>query len=75
MTEIRSHQGEAGLTGPAGPLVLDLRDVAADMLPLAGGKAVNLGILIRAGLPVPPGCCLTTEAYGRVAAEAGLGDV
>ncbi|GAA1522566.1 phosphoenolpyruvate synthase [Sphaerisporangium rubeum] len=76
MIEIRSHRGETGpAPEPAGPLVLDLRDVAADMLPLAGGKAVNLGVLIRAGLPVPPGCCLTTEAYGRVAASAGLDDV
>jgi pyruvate,water dikinase len=29
----------------------------------AGGKAVNLGILIRAGFPVPGGFVLTTEAY------------
>ncbi|MFI5378038.1 MAG: PEP/pyruvate-binding domain-containing protein [Tepidisphaerales bacterium] len=29
----------------------------------AGGKAVNLGILIRAGFPVPGGFVLTTDAY------------
>src|SRR5262249_28725504 len=34
---------------------------------IAGGKAANLGELIRAGLPVPPGFCVTTEAYARVA--------
>jgi pyruvate,water dikinase len=33
------------------------------MLPLVGGKAANLGELITAGLPVPDGFCLTTEAY------------
>ncbi|YCQ26973.1 PEP-utilizing enzyme [Arthrobacter sp. Z4-13] len=33
------------------------------MLPLVGGKASNLGELIAAGLPVPDGFCLTTEAY------------
>ena len=35
------------------------------MLPLVGGKAANLGELTRAGLPVPPGFCVTTEAYRR----------
>ncbi|WP_240341854.1 PEP/pyruvate-binding domain-containing protein [Arthrobacter sp. Alg241-R88] len=33
------------------------------MLPLVGGKAANLGELIAAGLPVPDGFCLTTQAY------------
>ena len=30
-----------------------------------GGKAANLGELIRAGFDVPPGFCVTTEAYRR----------
>ena len=42
------------------------------MLPLVGGKAANLGELIRAGLPVPPGVCVTTEAYRQVAASAAI---
>ena len=33
-----------------------------------GGKAANLGELISAGLPVPGGFCVTTEAYARAAA-------
>lgn len=41
-------------------------------VPIAGGKAANLGELTRAGLPVPPGFCVTTEAYALVAAGAGL---
>jgi phosphohistidine swiveling domain-containing protein/uncharacterized membrane protein (DUF106 family) len=36
----------------------DCRDKA-----LAGGKAVNLGILLRAAFPVPDGFCVTTDAY------------
>ncbi|MCX6054320.1 MAG: PEP-utilizing enzyme [Chloroflexi bacterium] len=32
-------------------------------LPIAGGKGANLGALIQAGLPVPPGFCITTPAY------------
>jgi hypothetical protein len=30
---------------------------------LAGGKGANLGELVRAGFSVPPGFCVTTEAY------------
>jgi phosphoenolpyruvate synthase/pyruvate phosphate dikinase len=37
----------------------------ADDVALAGGKAVGLGGLIEAGLPVPPGFVLTTAAYSR----------
>ena len=44
------------------PLTLSLVDVEPDMLDLAGGKAVNLGILLRAGFRVPPGTCVTTAA-------------
>ncbi|MCG5219006.1 PEP/pyruvate-binding domain-containing protein [Streptosporangium soli] len=57
------------------PLVIDLAEVTAGMLPLVGGKAANLGVLIGAGLPVPGGFCVTAEAYRRVAAEAGLDEV
>ncbi|MBI2941944.1 MAG: phosphoenolpyruvate synthase [Chloroflexi bacterium] len=42
-------------------------------LAIAGGKAANLGELVRAGLPVPPGLCVTTAAYTLVAEHAGLG--
>lgn len=57
------------------PLVLQFGDIAAGMLALVGGKAANLGELTRARLPVPPGFCLTTEAY-RIAVGAGaLGEV
>ncbi|MEZ2391151.1 PEP/pyruvate-binding domain-containing protein [bacterium RCC_150] len=46
-------------------VIADLRRVRASMLAEVGGKAANLGELIWAGLPVPPGFCLTTEAYRR----------
>ena len=51
-------------------LPLDETDRAA--LPIVGGKAANLGELIRAGLPVPGGFCVTTAAYEIVAGGAGL---
>ena len=53
-------------------LVLALELVSAEMLPDVGGKAANLGELMRAGLPVPAGFCLTTRAYRRATSPAGL---
>ena len=54
---------------------LDFSDIDGGMLAEVGGKAANLGELTRAGLPVPPGWALTTEAYHEVAQAAGLDDV
>src|SRR5215208_442650 len=48
-------------------LILPLGDVDRGALPVVGGKAANLGELTRAGLPVPPGFCVTTAAYEAVA--------
>lgn len=45
------------------------------MLAEVGGKAANLGELLRAGLPVPAGFCLTTAAYRQAMAPAGLEQV
>src|SRR5215218_6936838 len=44
-------------------LVLDLAQLSADHIAAVGGKAANLGELVRAGFDVPPGFCVTTEAY------------
>ncbi|MET8146617.1 PEP/pyruvate-binding domain-containing protein [Sphaerisporangium sp. NPDC005288] len=71
-----TSDGDRRLAGPEHhPLILGFQDIAADALPLVGGKAANLGVLTRAGLPVPPGICLTTWAYRRVAEGAHLGEV
>ncbi|MFI6815215.1 PEP/pyruvate-binding domain-containing protein [Nonomuraea sp. NPDC050328] len=56
-------------------LAFTFAEIDASMLADVGGKAANLGELARAGLPVPPGGCLTTEAYRQVAAAAGLTDL
>jgi rifampicin phosphotransferase len=39
---------------------------------LAGGKAVNLGEMLQADLPVPGGFVVTTDAYRRFVAENDL---
>ncbi|MHC1560808.1 PEP/pyruvate-binding domain-containing protein [Actinomycetospora sp. C-140] len=46
--------------------------VGAGDVALAGGKGANLGELVRAGLPVPPGVVLTTDAYAAFVDAAGL---
>ncbi len=55
------------------PLVCWLEECRKDSAPLVGGKCSSLGELINAGVRVPPGFALTTEAYRRFMAEAGLG--
>ena len=55
--------------------VLDFAAIGAGQLALVGGKAANLAVMTRAGLPVPPGVCVTTHAYRDVAASAGLEDL
>ncbi|MBB6406721.1 PEP/pyruvate-binding domain-containing protein [Arthrobacter sp. AZCC_0090] len=64
---------ESKQTAPGEPsrLIIELRRIRANMLPEVGGKAANLGELIWAGLPVPPGFCLTTEAYRRALQPGG----
>src|SRR6266487_3028507 len=55
--------------------VVGLDDLDAGKLPVAGGKAANLGELIGAGLPVPPGFCVTAEAYREMAEVADLAEI
>lgn len=44
-------------------LLLSLSELNRSDLARAGGKGANLGELLRAGLPVPPGFCILTDAY------------
>jgi rifampicin phosphotransferase len=52
--------------------ILSFSAIGGEMLSVVGGKAANLGELVRAGFPVPGGFCVTTAAYDLVAADAGL---
>jgi Phosphoenolpyruvate synthase/pyruvate phosphate dikinase len=44
-------------------LTLPFTAIDKTLLPLVGGKAANLGEMTGAGFPVPPGFCITTNAY------------
>lgn len=56
--------------GGAGARVLPLR--AAASLDQVGGKALGLGRLLRAGLPVPDGVVVTAEAWSEAVQALGL---
>ncbi|MFF7725789.1 rifamycin-inactivating phosphotransferase [Streptomyces sp. NPDC008001] len=56
--------------------VLDLQEVDESQVALVGGKGAHLGGLSRiAGIRVPDGFCVTTNAFRRIMAEApSIGD-
>ncbi len=43
--------------------IKSISELEHSSLSLAGGKGANLGVLIRGEFPVPPGFCITTDAY------------
>ena len=43
-------------------------------IPSVGGKGANLGELTHAGLPVPPGFCVTADAYRAFIETTHVGD-
>lgn len=46
--------------------------IRKDDVSLVGGKAANLGELVSAGIPVPPGYAVTADAYRDFIRQAGL---
>jgi phosphohistidine swiveling domain-containing protein len=68
----RGVQRQAGGQIDPASLVIPLGALDRTLLALAGGKAANLGELIRAGFPVPEGFCVTTAAYALVSASAEI---
>jgi len=47
-------------------------EIGAADVGLVGGKGANLGEMVQASLPVPPGFCLTAEAYRDFVQATGL---
>lgn len=47
-------------------------ELTKEDIPLVGGKGANLGELTQAGIPVPPGFCVTAEAYKHFIEATGL---
>jgi pyruvate,water dikinase len=55
------------------PPVLRFADVGRNDVPAAGGKGASLGELMRAGIRVPDGFVVTTEAFRAAVAALDLG--
>ena len=54
-----------------GVYLLDFQEIDQTQIAIVGGKAAHLGELSRIeGLRVPPGFCVTTDAFRRIMAEA-----
>ena len=64
---------EEGGGSRSGVLVLPLAELEPGEAHMAGSKAANLAELSRAGLPVPEGFVVTTEAFRRFMEFSGLG--
>lgn len=54
------------------PFILWLDEVGKEHHEIVGGKAAGLGEMIRAGIPVPPGFVVTSEAYKKFIYETGI---
>src|SRR5271157_112883 len=59
------------MTTPTFLLALDSSEATLERV---GGKGASLARLVAAGLPVPPGFHITTDAYRRFVDENDLGD-
>ncbi len=52
--------------------ILWLDEITPEMHSLVGGKALGLALMIRNGIPVPPGFVVTSEAYAQFVLETGI---
>lgn len=63
---------EAVEQAPTGEFVRWFNELSKEDVPLAGGKGANLGELVRAGAPVPPGFVITARAFDRFLEQTDL---
>jgi pyruvate,water dikinase len=54
------------------PFVVHFDDFTHELRPLLGGKNGSLGEMTKAGLPVPPGFAVTTEAFDKFWADTDI---
>ncbi len=52
--------------------VVWFQEVGKGDIALVGGKGANLGEMLRASIPVPPGFIVTADAYSRFIDQSGL---
>jgi len=54
--------------------VIDFEDLGKKDIPLVGGKNANLGEMLRAGIPVPPGFAVTAYAFKKFITETRIAE-
>lgn len=52
--------------------ILWFEDLRKEDVLIVGGKCANLGELLQAGIPVPPGFAVTAQAYEKFITETGI---
>ncbi|MBD3310810.1 hypothetical protein GF351_06350 [Candidatus Woesearchaeota archaeon] len=52
--------------------ILWFKEISKDDTAKVGGKGANLGEMFKAGMPIPPGFCVTAQAYERFLEQAGI---
>jgi len=55
-------------------IILWFEELDKNDVPLVGGKCANLGEMIKAGIPVPPGFAISAYAFKRFIEETGIKD-
>src|SRR5438046_3026067 len=66
-----SLPSDHGNSGGPKSCIRPFSEIESGDLPLVGGKGLNLGLMLRAGLPVPDGFCLMTGHGAAGQGEAG----
>jgi pyruvate,water dikinase len=55
-------------------LIVWFDDVGKEGVPIVGGKVANLGEMLQAKIPVPPGFAVTAQAYQKFITETGIAE-
>lgn len=55
-------------------LIVWFEDIGKEDVPIVGGKVANLGELLQAKIPVPPGFAVTAQAYEKFITETGIAE-
>jgi len=54
--------------------ILWFEELSKEDIPLVGGKNANLGEMLRAKIPVPPGFAITAQAYNEFITKTGIAE-
>ncbi len=55
-------------------LIVWFDDIGKEDIPIVGGKVANLGEMLQAKIPVPPGFAVTAQAYKKFITETGIAE-